>query len=163
MSTIEQPKSQKPKLTPEERRARQSAGARKANAKRRTTLTRKEQAFADGVAALGPDETPTDVAARVYDVSSRQAASEIASENLSKPKVLAYLDQNRDQAQLTVVEIMETSRSRASDPKHAKVALDAANSLLDRTDGKPTQRVQTESKVLEVFIDLSGKQAKKQG
>lgn len=121
---------------------------------RGTGLTRKQKRFADEL-LKDPNRTATDVALEVYETDSPKVASVIASENLAKPSLLLYMDGKQQEAEETIVEIMQSSTALKSSSKHAAVALKAANDILDRTIGKPMQRQETTSRIVQVNIDLS--------
>ena len=117
-------------------------------------LTRKQKAFADHLIA-NPKHSATEAATQTYQVSNRKTAEVIASENLRKPSIQNYLAKYDDMAQITVVDVMQNSRSLKDEPAHARVALDSAKDVLDRLHGKATQRVETQSTSVNLNLDLS--------
>jgi phage terminase small subunit len=119
-------------------------------------LTRKQKAFADKIIA-DTKISATEAAAQSYNVTNRPAAAAIASENLRKPQIQAYLDIHAQKASSAVMELMDTSLEHRDDASHASVALRAAQDVLDRTYGKAVQQVETKSTSVTLSIDLSGK------
>lgn len=104
-------------------------------------LTRKQKAFAD---ELLKDQkiSATQAALRTYGKPDKPTtygtANEIARENLQKPAILEYLRKHQLHAENTIINVMEYSSDRLDDKGYARLALDTANSVLDRTIGKAT-------------------------
>ena len=81
----------------------------------------------------------TRAALEVYDTDEYMTAASIASENLKKPQILAKLHAAQDLAQSTIV-------SLATGAENESVRLKAAQDIIDRTEGKATQKVVSEEK-----------------
>lgn len=127
-------------------------------------LTSKQSAWVQHLVE-NPKSNPTQAALATYGNGSRPisygTASQIAHDNLSKPSILLELSKHSQTAELVVVEVMNTSNkfSKTGDKSgsaYASVALQAANSLLDRLHGRATQRTEQRSEVVTLNIDLSG-------
>lgn len=117
-------------------------------------LTRKQKAFADHL-LNNPKDSATEAAAQTYNVSTRDSAEVIASENLSRPSIQLYLEEHIDKAKETVVDIMNNSRILKDEPAHGRLALEASKEILDRNLGKATQRVETHSTSVNLNLDLT--------
>jgi phage terminase small subunit len=93
-------------------------------------LTKKEKAFAKEYINTG---NGTRSALKVYDTEDINTAAVIASENLSKPKVIAYLESRAERAAERIVELSEQDEMMP-------VALGASKDILDRAGYKPTEK-----------------------
>jgi phage terminase small subunit len=118
-----------------------------------TGLTRKQKAFADKLIA-NPKMSATESAHQTYN-GTRQSAEVIASENLRKPPIIKYLNEHVDKAEMVILDVMSNSSQMKDEPAHAKIALDASNSVLDRVLGKATQRVESAQTVVTLSLDLT--------
>ena len=76
----------------------------------------------------------------VYDTKSENVAANIASENLRKPKVQAYLEEKSERAAQRVFELMEQDENR-------NVALGASKDILDRAGLKPIEEIKINSEI----------------
>lgn len=113
---------------------------------RATGLTRKQKAFADYL-INNPKQSATKAAQATYNVSTKQTAEVIASENLSKPPIQIYLNQHIDKAKNRIVTLVDSNKE--------DIALRASDSILDRALGKATQRVETQSTSVNLNLDLT--------
>ena len=93
-------------------------------------LTKKQKGFADDYLDTG---NGTQSALKNYDTESSKTASVIAAENLVKPNVIAYLEENADGAASRIVEL-----SKSADME--TVRLNANKDILDRAGYKPPER-----------------------
>lgn len=119
-----------------------------------TGLTRKQKAFADHL-INHPKDSATEAAAQTYNVSTRESAEVIASQNLSRPPILKYLNKHIEDAETTLLNVMYNSEKMKDEPQHARIAKDAADSVLDRVLGKATQKVESHSTTVNLNLDLS--------
>ena len=110
-------------------------------------LTRKQKAFADHLLD-NPKQSATKAALATYDTDKHYVAKNIASENLTKPNIQLYLDKHIEKAKNRVVELIDSTKE--------DIALRASDSVLDRSLGKATQRLETQSTVVTLKLDLSG-------
>ena len=78
------------------------------------------------------------------DVTARNNASQL----LKKPEAQIYIQKHIDKATNTIVSLLEADKD--------DIKLRAATDILDRTQGKAVQQIQTTSKVLVMSIDLTG-------
>lgn len=122
-------------------------------AKSTKALTRKQKAFADELIS-NPKQSATKAALKSYN-TTYETAKQIAHENLTKPNILKYLSKYEELAEITVIDVMQNSRSLKDEPSHAQVALRAADSVLDRLRGKATQRTEVTSTSVNLNLDLS--------
>lgn len=131
-------------------------------------MTGKQKVFSDAI-LNNPTITGIEAVQKAgYKVKNRHTAEVIASENLRKPEIMAYLSNHVDKAQTVVVEAMGATRKQygfnpdtksmelvGEDDDHA-IRLRAADSLLDRIYGKAKQSVEIQSTTVSISIDLSG-------
>lgn len=122
-------------------------------------LTRKQRMFADTIIA-NPRITGEKAAIQVYGKSNKElspnVARSIASENLTKPNIMVYLQQHAVEAEKTMYRVMNRSEQLMEEsPGYAAVAKSAASDILDRIHGKATQQVETTSKQVVINIDLT--------
>lgn len=126
-------------------------------------LTRKEQAYLAYLAA-NPKHTQSEAVRAVYDVKdgiAKRTLENMASAINKRPEVLAVLERNAVKAQEVITEVMMASNGYAKTGSkegamYATVALNSANSLLDRVYGKSTTKVEVSSTAVSFQIDLSG-------
>lgn len=122
-------------------------------------LTRKQKAFADGLLA-NPKLSATEIATQTYQVKNRNVANNIAAENLAKPSIQIYLESHGDKALQDNLEIAEYSKDMGKTfsregASYASVASDINKDILNRVLGKPTQRIESTSTVVEISLNLS--------
>lgn len=126
-------------------------GAKKETSKR---LTRKQKKFADYL-LKNPKSTPKEAAVEAYNQTTDHTYEVIASENMSKPEILSYLNEHDLEAQNTVISVMMNARKKKKHPQFQKLALDSANTILDRVHGKATQRLEANSTVVNLNIEAN--------
>ncbi len=95
-------------------------------------ITPKQKKFAQGYLETG---NGTHAALEVYDTESENVAASIASENLRKPKVIAYLESKAERASERIVELSEQDEA-------LPVALGASKDILDRAGFRPIEKSQ---------------------
>lgn len=105
-------------------------------------LTRKQKAFADMIISQ-PKTSATEIVRQTYAVSDTNTAKSIASENLTKPNILLYLNKHIDKAQEVITGFMDLKDSENIQEK--RLAYDSATQIIDRVAGKPTQIQQSQS------------------
>lgn len=110
-------------------------------------LTRKQQAFVRHLLD-NPKDSATEAARQAYNVSSDNSASLIASENLRKPQIMAYLENYSTKAEHTIVKHMVQDKDK-------RLSFDAARDILDRLHGKATQRQEVKSTSVTVNVNLT--------
>lgn len=120
----------------------------------KTKLTRKQKAFADEL-IRNPKQSATQAIMKTYNVAAPSTAKVMASENLTKPNVLRYLNKYLDEAETVVLNVMTNSEKLKDEPAHARIALESANSVIDRLIGKATQRIETQSTSVNLNLDLT--------
>ncbi len=124
-------------------------------------MTGKQKAFADKILAE-PTKPKKQIVKEVYNVTTDRAAEVMASENLRKPAIMAYLNKHAEQAEKTLYDVMNSSSkygqadSTRDGAAHASVAVAAAKDILDRVHGKAKQSVDVHSTSVVIGIDLSG-------
>ena len=117
-------------------------------------LTRKQKAFADEL-INNPKQSATQAIEKTYNTTSKGTASSVATENLRKPAIMAYLATHDIDAQNIIVEVMNNSSLLKDEPAHARLALDSAREVLNRVHGLPTARIEAHSTVVTLNLDLS--------
>lgn len=118
-------------------------------------LTRKQQAFVDKLIAE-PKISATKAALATYNVNNDVTAASVASENLRKPQIMAWLADHAKDAEHAITEVMNYSIAKGQEsPAYASVGLAAAKDVLDRVHGKATQRIEQTSTSVIIGIDLS--------
>lgn len=92
----------------------------------------------------------TRAALEAYDTDDYNTAHAIASENLRKPSIMEKFKAAQDIAHATIVAL-------ATSAENEGVRLKAAQDIVDRTEGRATQRTDVTSggKALQVFFDPS--------
>ena len=123
-------------------------------------LTKKEKGFADDYLDTG---NGTQSILKNYDTESERVASVMAVENLAKPKIQAYLENNAEGAISRVVEL-------SKEAKNEQVKLNANKDILDRAGYKPAEKAininmnvksidPTDPKVLEALKTINKQRA----
>ena len=95
-------------------------------------ITKKQKAFADKYLETG---NGTRAALATYDTDKEDTAKSIASENLTKPNVLAYLESNADAVANNMVKL-------ALKAKNEQVQVNAGKDVLDRAGYKPKEKIE---------------------
>jgi phage terminase small subunit len=93
-------------------------------------ITKKQEIFAKEYLATGHG---TKSALKAYDTTDENTAAVIASENLRKHKVRAYLESKAEKASERIFELMGQQENLA-------VALNASKDILDRSGFKPVDK-----------------------
>ncbi len=129
-------------------------------------LTRKQKIFVDYL-LNNPKATGQEAAMVAYNVGGQggklaeNTARAIASETLTKPNVLAALQEADKEAQEVITSVMRAAKDFAlgggkEGAAYASVAKSSADSILDRLHGKATTRIESTQRVVRVNIDLTG-------
>ena len=93
-------------------------------------LTKKEKGFADDYLDTGHG---TEAALDNYDTKDYMTAANIASENLKKPKIIQYLENNASAVANNIVKLALNAESE-------QVQLAAGKDVLDRAGYKPVEK-----------------------
>ncbi len=122
-------------------------------------LTRKQQVFVQHLID-NPKSSGKAAAKAAYNVTSDRSAEVVASENLRKPEIMAYLENHAQNARDTVLDVMKYSREHGRNfskegAAYAAVAVNASKDVLDRVYGKPSQRLDVNSTSVTLNIDLT--------
>lgn len=126
-------------------------------------LTRKQQAFVQHIID-NPKSSAKAAAKAAYNVTSDRSAETVASENLRKPEIMAYLENHAQDAKSTLLEVMKYSKEHGMSgtkegAAYAAVALNASKDVLDRVYGKAAQRIEMQSTSVSVTINLAADDA----
>lgn len=108
-------------------------------------LTKKEKAFADEYLETG---NGTQSALKAYDTTSERVAASIAHENLRKPDIAQYIQDNAKEAISRIVQISISAENEA-------VRLSANKDILDRAGYKAVERTIN----LDVNVDITNPKA----
>lgn len=100
--------------------------------KRQKKASQKQKAFVRAYLSNGGNAT--EAALETYNTEDRNTASVIGSENLTKPSVLALLNDHEEEAEAVIVDIMSNRGEMSRD----RIA--AAKLLLAYTRGNPVSR-----------------------
>lgn len=106
-------------------------------------LTKKQKGFVKEYLESG---NGTQAALKVYDTDSPNTAKAIASENLTKPNVKAYLEDKAEKAAEFVYQLAESAENEG-------VRLGASKDILDRAGYKPVEKSQTVSISIEASVE----------
>jgi hypothetical protein len=113
-------------------------------------LTDKEKSALDQYVA-NPKISKTEAVVRSnYDVTTRHSAGEIASRLFNKPAAQRYLESQAEQAANNIIAIANDKEVKA------EVRLKANQDILDRTDGKATQKSINTSQTVKIIADFTG-------
>lgn len=124
-----------------------------------TKLTRKQKVFVQYIVD-NPKEPLKNAAKAAYNVRTERSSEVMASENMTKPEILAELSKYSNDAELALVEVLKTAvefskLGNTAGASYGATAITAANSVLDRLHGKATQRVEMTKKSVTLNIDLT--------
>ncbi len=132
--------------------------------KRHRPLTRKQKAFVQHLVD-NPKASATQAAMVAYGKPGKEltngTARAIASENLTKPSILAVLNDACEEAEDTILSVMRVAQHNAltDDTRDgaawAAVARGTANDVLDRVHGKATTKIEATQAVVTINMDLS--------
>ena len=111
--------------------------------KKQRPLTIKQRKFVDEVVKTG---SWTKAAKKVYKCKNEQTAHSIWCENLSKPIIKDTIDDRLQKAKNKIYTLMETAEKE-------ETQLRAAQDIIDRWEGKPTQRIISENTIKVVDKD----------
>lgn len=106
-------------------------------------LTKKQKAFAKEYLETGNGRQS---ALKVYDTTDPNTAAVIASENINKPNIQAYLESKAEKAAEFVYQLAESAQNEG-------VRLGASKDILDRAGYKPIERSVSVSASFEVTIE----------
>jgi len=123
-------------------------------------LTGKEQKYINAIAQGSTRRSAVRQAYDVKDDVSVKTLDNMAQRIEKRPEVLAVLQANELVAQEVVADVMNYSRELGKSGskeggQYARVALDGANSLLDRIHGKAKQSIDVQSTSVNINIDLT--------
>ena len=82
-----------------------------------------------------------------HTTTNRNSAKASASKLLTSPNVQIYLNEHIERARNRIVDLVSSNKE--------EIALRASDSILDRSLGKPTQRLETNNQVVSINIDLT--------
>lgn len=100
------------------------------------------------IIAAQPKRNASQAYKEVHPEASDNTARSNAHQLLQKPASQIYLQKHTDRAKETIVELM-------GDEYKGETRLNAAKDILDRSYGKPTQKVEQTSVGLTLAIDLT--------
>ena len=125
-------------------------------------LTRKQEAFVKEL-VNNPKQSATQAVKKVYDVSTENSASQIATDNLRKPQIMAELAKYSNTAEYNLIKLANKTTDYALEggregAMYASVAEKTNNSILDRLHGKATTKIEQRSIGMVITVDLSGQE-----
>lgn len=127
-----------PKITAEQKRT---------NLAKQLKLTKGEKKLVDELIS-NKKLSATEAYIRTHTTNNRAAAAVEASKALKKPNVAIYMDSAVRKAKERIVTLV--------DSENESIAIKASQDIIDRTEGKATQRNETLVKTVEVKLDLTG-------
>lgn len=95
-----------------------------------------------------PTMSQTEAYIRTHATNSVKTAKSEASKLLQRPAVIGYKDSAVKKAKRRVVELVSSTNE--------SVALKAAESIIDRNEGKAVQKSESINKTVELKLDLTG-------
>lgn len=95
-----------------------------------------------------PTISNTEAYMKHHKTNNRKAASVEVSKLLSKPTAQIYKDSAIRKAKKRIVSLVESGNEN--------IALKASQDILDRTEGKATQKTESVNRTVEVKLDLTG-------
>lgn len=117
-------------------------------------LTRKQAAFVQQIID-NPKRSATEAASKVYDVATRRSAEVIASENLRKPEIIMALGEHSALFESAIVGTVRDWQDSPT-PRKREIALDAAKFGHDKIFGKATVKVEQQTQIVQIAINLTG-------
>ena len=117
-------------------------------------LTRKQAAFVKEIVD-NPKRSATEAASKVYDVANRDVARSMAAENLAKPSIIMALGEHSSLVESVLVGTVK-DWGRDAAPRKREIALDAAKFVHDKIHGKATVKIQAQTEVVSININLTG-------
>jgi hypothetical protein len=118
--------------------------------KTKPKLTDKEKSALDEYIADPKISKPEAVRRSKYNVTNNHSSQTIAGRLFNKPAAKRYLE---EQAETAANNIFEMANDKAI---KAEVRLKANQDILDRTDGKATQRSINQSQTVKIVADFTG-------
>lgn len=106
-------------------------------------LTRKQKAWSDTYLEQ-PKAPLTDIARQTYNVTDAKVAHDISRQNLENPRIIQYIEEHQQLARDKIVNLVSSNNER--------IALDASKDILDRTQGKATQRTEVKSTRINISL-----------
>jgi hypothetical protein len=95
-----------------------------------------------------PQLTNTEAYMRHHKTSNKNTAATAMNKLLKKPSVIGYKDSAVKSAKRRIISLV--------DSENESIALKASQDIIDRNEGKAIQKTETNSKVVEIKLDLSG-------
>lgn len=127
-----------PKLTAEEKRGALA---------KQLGLKPKTKEFIDNLIE-NPNKTMGEVYMMNHKTENRISASQAASKLLKKPNVVGYKDAAVGKAKRRIVSLVNSDNE--------SIALKASQDIIDRNEGKATQKTESTSRTVHVSLDLTG-------
>lgn len=90
-----------------------------------------------------------------HETKSKETARANASRLLASANVKIYRQNTEQMAKRIVVDVASHASGRRKQPAFQRLALDAANSILDRNLGKPTIKQETQATSLNLNVEAS--------
>lgn len=102
------------------------------------------------IIASQPGINQTEAYKQVHPTASDNTARNNASQLMKKPEAQIYLQKHIEKAKNTIVELLDSEKD--------EIRLKSADSILDRSLGKATQRVQVQSEQVRININMTASQ-----
>lgn len=124
-----------------------SAGQERANLARQLGIKQKTKDVIDEMLEK-PNELPRDIYMKHHKTTNKNTASTAMNKLLKKPSVIGYRDAAVGKAKRRIVSLVDSTNE--------SIALKAADSIIDRNEGKAVQKTENTSRTVRVSLDLSG-------
>lgn len=102
------------------------------------------------IIASQPGINQADAYRQVHPTASDNTARNNASQLMKKPEAQLYLQKHIDKAKETIVSLLDSEKD--------EIRLKSADSILDRSLGKATQRLEVQSEQVSININMTASQ-----
>lgn len=91
----------------------------------------------------------------VHPNASLTTAQSNSAQLLAKPEAQLYLKEHTMEASETLIDVMRNARTQTDNASFQRLAKDTADSIIDRVDGKATQKIEQTTTGITLNIDLT--------
>lgn len=92
---------------------------------------------------------------QVHPNATAKTAQSNVSQLLAKPEATIYLKEHTREASETLIDVMRNARTQTDNANFQRLAKDTADSIIDRVDGKATQKIEQTTTGITLNIDLT--------
>lgn len=109
----------------------------------------------DVIASQGLERNAKKAYMTVHPNASPKTAESNVSQLLAKPEATLYLKEHTREASETLIDVMRNARQQQDNANFQRLAKDTADSIIDRVDGKATQKIEQTTTGVTLTIDLT--------